>query len=148
MSGKTNVLRLLAVAAIGFALVLIVIGLASTYWERKESRFQNMPALMSALQRFCSDQARRGTLPPEVSLQDLIKGGYLTSNDVRAFDGMTVTFSTHAADADPDTILARAIQPNGQVVCLMVDGSVQQFSPQRYKILLQSSGLTNGPTNL
>src|SRR5207253_2949556 len=95
-----------------------------------------------------SDQTSRGQSPPEVSLDDLVKRGYLTTNDVHGVDGMSVTFSTHFDDRRPQLILARALQPDGQVVCLLNDGSDQQFSPQSYKEysgnLSQPGGATNG----
>jgi hypothetical protein len=43
--------------------------------------FQNAPPLISALQAFVHDQAAAGRqLPSEVSLQILLRGGYLETN--------------------------------------------------------------------
>ena len=75
-------------------------------------------------------------MPPEVSLQELIRGGYLTSNDVVAYEGIDVTFSTDQPDENyPQMILARAHLPDGQYVCLLADGSVQPMSRARYEQL-------------
>jgi len=73
-------------------------------------------------------------------LQDLLQGGYLTTNDVRAFEGMDVIFSTQADVTRPQMILARARMPDGQFICLLADGSVQQFTAARLKEALGNSG--------
>ena len=91
---------------------MVLVLVVSAYWERKQTPFQDAPKLISALQAFSRDQAAAGRrLPPEVSLQDLLRGGYLTTNDVRAFEGMEVAFSTQADESHPLMILARARMP-------------------------------------
>jgi len=110
--------RLLLIACAGIALVVVLVLAVSTYWERKQTPFQNAPKLISALQAFSRDYAMASRrLPPEISLQDLLRGGYLTTNDVRAFEGMEVTFSTQADEGHPQMILARARTPDGQFIC-------------------------------
>src|SRR5215468_1802783 len=95
-------LRHLMVALAGVVLVVVVVLAASTYWERKQTPFQNAPKLISALRAFSREQAAGGRqLPSAVSLQDLLRGGYLTTNDVRAFEGMEVRFSTQSDDTHP-----------------------------------------------
>ena len=90
--------------------------------------------IMSALQAFSRDRAAAGQRPPpEVSLQELIRGGYLTTNDVRAFEGMEVAFSTRIDDANPQMILAWAHTPDGQYISLLADGSVQGLSRQMFE---------------
>src|SRR5258708_31657822 len=97
MLANMKVRRILLVACAGIALVVILALGFAAYWERKQIPFQNAPKLISALQAFSLDHAARGRqLQPEVSLQDLLRGGYLTTNDVRAFAGMEVIFSTRA----------------------------------------------------
>ena len=90
---------LLVLVAGGFAVAVIVALAASIYWDRKQTPFQNAPKLISALRAFSRDQASSSRrLPPEIALQDLLRRGYLTTNDVRAFEGMDVTFNTQADD--------------------------------------------------
>jgi hypothetical protein len=120
---------------------------ASAYWERKEHLFAKAPDLFGAVRAFCRDQAGRGQVPPEISLKDLVKGGYVSSKDVRAFEGLEVTFSTHYNDDAPQLILARAVGPDGQSTCLLADGSVQQLSPEKYKAYLENSHQSIGATN-
>ena len=139
---------LLVIAFAGIALVVGLVLVVSACWERKQTPFQNAPKLISALQAFSRDQAAAGRrLPPEISMRDLLRGGYLTTNDVRAFEGMDVTFSTQADGSDPQMILARACTPDGQVTCLMADGSVAGFSASRYKEMLENSGQPGGAAN-
>jgi hypothetical protein len=124
----------LIIVCAGLALVVIVVLATSAYWDRKQRPFQNAPRLISALQALSRDQAAGGRrLPPEVSLHDLLRGGYLTARDVAAFEGMDVTFSTQADDTHPQMVLARARTRDGQYICLLADGSVQQLSKQKYE---------------
>src|SRR5438270_10531887 len=103
---------LLVFVAGGFAVAVIIALAASTYWKRKQTPFQNAPKLISAVRAFSRDQAARSRrLPPEIALQDLVQGGYLTTKDVRGFEGMDVTFNTQADDTHPQMILARARTP-------------------------------------
>jgi hypothetical protein len=67
------------------------------------------------------------SLPASVSLRELVSGGYITTNDVRAFDGMEVTVSLTASDTDPHSILIRVRMPDGSQIAAMADGSVQQL---------------------
>src|SRR2546423_677137 len=124
--------RLLVSACAGIALVVILVLAASAYRERKQKPFRNAPKLISALDAFSRDQTARGQqLPPEILLQDLLRGGYLTTNDVRGFEGMDVTFNPQANDSHPQMILARARTSDGLLICLLADGSVQQFRRSR-----------------
>ena len=145
--GNVDVRHLLA-ATVGAIAILIALILAiSAYWERKQRLFANTKDLFAAVRAFCTDQAGRGQVPPEVSLQDLFRGGYVTSNEIRAFEGFEVTFSTHYSDDEPQLILARALAPDGHSTCLLPDGSVQQLSAQKYSEYLKSSGRPTGATN-
>ena len=143
-----KVRRLLVIAGAGIALVVFLVLAVSAYWERQQTPFQNAPKLISALQTFSRDQAAAGRrLPAEISLQDLLRGGYLTTNDVRAFGGMEVTFSTQADENHPQMILARARTPDGQFICLLVDGSVQTLSRSRYEDMRTNLGQPDGAAN-
>src|SRR6267142_5634591 len=140
--------RLLAIVCAGIALVVVLVLAASTYWEHKQKKFENAPRLISALQAFTRDQTTRGRrLPPEISLQDLLQGGYLTTNDVRAFEGMEETFRTQADHSHPQMIFARARTADGQFICLLADGSVQGFTATRYREFLDNSGQAGGAAN-
>jgi hypothetical protein len=70
----------------------------------------------------------------------LLRGGYLTTNDVKAFEGLDLTFFTQAEDRNPQMILMRTRMPDGKFVCALADGSVQQFSKFRYEEALRNAG--------
>ena len=140
--------RLLVIACAGIALVVVLVLIVSAYWERKQTALHNASKLISALQAFSHDQAAAGRrLPPEISLPELLRGGYLTTNDVRAFEGMEVTFSTQADESHPQMILARARMPDGQFICALADGSVQGVSRERYEELRSNLGQPAGPSD-
>jgi len=134
-----NPRRLLIAAAAAIAAAVVLLLAVNAYWERKQPVLQDAPKLSAALQAFCCDESANGQLPPQVSLRDLIKGGYVNSNDVRAFDGMKVTFSTQFDDNAPQLILARALAPDGQSICLLADGSVQELSARKYTEYLRQT---------
>lgn len=114
------------------------------YWKHKTTPFDSPPKLFEALRAFCRDRSAHGQLPPEVSLQDLVGNGYISSNDVRAFEGFAVTFSTLCSDETPHAALATAVAADGHTICLLADGSVQAIAPQRYEHLHEPNiGLTD-----
>ena len=134
-----NIRRLLLIAAGAIAAAVVLTLAVNVYWERKQPVLQDATKLSAALQAFCRDEVANGQLPAEVSLQDLVKGGYVNSNDVRAFEGIEVTFSTHSDDGAPELVLARALAPDGQSICLLADGSVQALSAQKYSEYLRQT---------
>jgi len=134
-----NIRRLLLTTAGAIAAAVVLTLAVNVYWERKQPVLQDAPRLSAALQAFCRDESANGQLPAEVSLQDLIKGGYVTSNDVRAFEGIEVTFSTQYDDGPPELVLARALARDGQSICLLADGSVEALSAQKYNDYLSQS---------
>jgi hypothetical protein len=142
--------RLLALGGTALAVVVVAVLALSAYWERKQPVFTNASKLIAALQAFSHDRVTHGQpLPQQVSLQDLVAGGYLMTNDVAAFDGIDVTFFTGASETSPQAILAVARQraDDKQVTCLLADGSVAGFSRSRYEEMLRSSGQRDGPAN-
>jgi len=140
--------RILALAGTALVVVVAVLVALSAYWERKQPVFTNASKLMAALQAFSHDKATNGPqLHGEISLQELVAGGYLTTNDVAAFDGMDVTFFAGASDASPPLIpaVARQRADDRQVTCLLSDGSVAGFSRSRYEEMLRNTGRQGGP---
>jgi hypothetical protein len=148
MTRQYKIRVILSLAGAGLAAVILIVAVATTYWTHHQIPFQNLPQLIAGLQAFARDHSAHGQiLPPEISLQDLIRGGYLTAEDVRAFEGMDVTFNTDAKDNQPGSILARARTRDGQYICLMADGSVQQFTGGQYQEMLTNFGSPRGPAN-
>jgi hypothetical protein len=142
MTGQYKIRLILGFAAAGLATVILIVAAATLYWTHHQTPFQNLPQLITGLQAFARDHSAHGqTLPPEISLQDLIRGGYLTAEDVRAFEGMDVVFSTQADARQPDSIIARARTQDGQYICALADGSVQQFTESRYQEVSRKSAM-------
>jgi hypothetical protein len=84
--------------------------------------------VIAALQAFSREHVKGGQpLPATVSLRDLIARHYLTAADVRAFDGMEVTFSLTADETRPQQILIEARLPDGSRIASLADGSAQQL---------------------
>jgi hypothetical protein len=69
--------------------------------------------------------AKRMTVPPTVSLGELVFHGLLRPEDVKAFEGVEVTVSLTADRADPRSVLLRAHLPDGQDMVALTDGSVR-----------------------
>jgi hypothetical protein len=122
-------LRHLAVLlGLGIALLALLSFVLESYWERKQPVFQDAPKLVRALQAYSRDRFVHGQgLPSAVSLSDLVVGRYLTTNEVRAFDGIEVTISTTANSTNAQGILIHARLPDGTSVELLGDGSVQML---------------------
>jgi hypothetical protein len=108
------------------AVVVVVCVSLTTYWQWKQPVFRDAPKLMTAIHAFSHDlMARAQPLPATVDLRALVSGGYISASDVRAFDGMEVTISLKADEANPQEILMRVRLPDGSLTALMADGSVQ-----------------------
>jgi Flp pilus assembly protein CpaB len=119
--------RLIIIAGV----LLMVAALASTalilHWQHAQSvvRFQE---LVSAAQSYSRDHISRGqSIPPTVTLQDLVSGGYLQAKDVRAFDGLDVAFYPTAGGNNPQAVLVRLRMADGTRMVALADGSVQQL---------------------
>ncbi|HTL59399.1 MAG TPA: hypothetical protein VL361_27255 [Candidatus Limnocylindrales bacterium] len=148
VSADMKIQSILALACGGIALVVIAVLAASAYWENEQRPFVNGPKLMSAVRAFSRDQVARGLpLAAEISLQDLIRGGYVTTNDVRGFEGMELAFFPQADDTNAQQVLARARMSDGDFICLLSDGSVQQISRQKYEQTHGPAGQSAGGTN-
>ena len=120
--------RLIGFATSAISMAVVLCMAITTCGQRKQPVLRNAPRLILAINAFSHDCTARGkTLPGVVSLRELVSGGYISSADVSAFDGMDVTISLNANESDPQTILMRARLPDGSVTALMSDGSVQSL---------------------
>ena len=90
----------------------------------------NALKIVNATKLYTADlQARGLTVPPTVSLQDLIDRGMLDASDVSGFSGMEVTVNLSINDTNPQAVLIRARLPDGAEIVTLADGSVQQLAP-------------------
>ena len=112
------------------AAIVVCIGVTA-YWQRRMPVLQDGSKLIAAVQAFSRDERARGeAMPTSVALSELIRKGYITRDEVRAFDGMDVTFSLTADETRPQSVLVRARLPDGSTVIVLGDGSAQQVSPK------------------
>jgi len=123
--------HLLLLLGVGIVVLAVLSFALESYWERKQPVFQDAPKLMKALQAYSRDRFIHGMkIPSSISLNDLVASGYLTTNDVRAFEGIEVTITTASNETNAQNVLVHARLPDGSVVTLLQDGSVQQQSQQ------------------
>ena len=123
-----NIRRLMFVAVPAIAMAVAVCVVHSIYWDRTLPELKAPSKLLAAVQAFAHDQKARGQpLPPFVSLRELIGGGYVATNEVRAFDGMEVSFATEQDETLPQEILIHVRLPDGTQIGAMGDGSVRQL---------------------
>ena len=112
----------------------------------------NVDKLMGAVRTCIRDQkAKGGPLSESVSLHELLAGGYLQTNDVRAFDGIDLALNIHLftdAETYPNTVLEEAKMPDGNFVLLLGDGSVQQMSPSASQTIATGNDSLRHPTSV
>ena len=119
---KTRRLIALASPVVGVAILACLA--ITTYWQLKQPKLQDASKLAAAVQAFSRDQAASGrTLPSSVSLRELVSGGYLAADDIRAFGGMDVAVSLTVDMTHPQEILIRVQFPDGSVMAGFADGS-------------------------
>jgi hypothetical protein len=125
-----------------------IVALAVTSCSPRQEQFQDLPGLLSAMQAFSRDFTNRGQpLPQSVSLYDLVSHGYISSNSVRAFEGMETKVWLTANPAIMSSVVMSARLPDGSVSAALADGSVQQFSAQSFAEHLKKTGQQDGAAN-
>jgi hypothetical protein len=86
----------------------------------------DVPKLIAAVKTYVEQLRSTGAaVPAEVSLDQLIARGFLTSNDVAGFTGTKVSVTVAADPQNLNQVLMRARQPNGEEIVALNDGSVQ-----------------------
>ena len=124
MKTRQLLIPVVAVIAVGVAVCLALIA----YWQRPLPVMQDASKLIAAVRAFSQDRVKKGeALPDSLPLQELVKGNFITAEDVRAFDGMEVTFHLTTDTTDPKAVLIRARLPDGSQMVMLGDGTVQQL---------------------
>ena len=94
----------------------------------------NGDRLVAALAQYAKDLRSHGQpLPSSVTLDTLIGSGYLRPEDAKPFEGVSVIFHSDAKEAYPQSILVEAHMPDGLVLVVLADGSVQALTPERFE---------------
>jgi len=83
--------RLIA-AAVALTGAAIIIRLTlPTYWQTHRFALRDPLKLVKAVEAYVQDQFGKGVaLPESVPLSQLVAGGYLSTTDLRAFDGVDI----------------------------------------------------------
>lgn len=124
--------RILIASLCATVLVAVVLIGAVIYWQRQAPVFKDPAKLIFAVRAYEQDLNKRGqTWPATVSLAELVKGGYIAADDVRALESTEVTLCLTIDNNDPRAVLMYARVPDGGVMALLGDGSVQQLTSQR-----------------
>ncbi len=132
---KIRALLLPIASIVAFAILASVVLVG--HWQHKQPVFRSAGKVLAATQSFTHDLKATGKhIPAEVSLSELVRLGYVSASDVRAFNGMEVSISLR-----PDEqILVSARTPDGTVSALLADGSVQQLSAKKFEQYRRQSG--------
>ena len=137
-----------ATRAISAVILAAIATLAVTSCSPRQEQFQDLPGLLSAMKAYSRDLTNRGLpLPQSLSLDDLVSHGYISSNSVRAFEGMEARVWFGISETEPQKVLMSARQPDGSVSATLADGSVQQFSAQSFAEHLKQTGQQDGAAN-
>jgi hypothetical protein len=103
-----------------------IIGCYLFFTSKPQSNHLDAAKITSAINAYSSKmKSENQSLPPTISLQELIAKGFLKHEDVAAFDGWNVTVSLTADDSDPQSILMTAQSSDGHKIIVVADGSIQ-----------------------
>jgi len=125
MKQKLIAVALLIVATVIIFLISFKFSQSGTF-KFPQSGKVNAQKIFTAAQTYTRDLKRQGIkIPDLVNLKELIARGLLQPSDVAGFAGAEVTVSLIANPNEPNTVLMRALFPDGQEMLTMGDGSVQ-----------------------
>ena len=134
--------------AISAVILVAIATLAVTSCSPRQEQFQDLPGLLSAMKAYSLAQTNQGlALPQSVSLDYLVSHGYISSNSVRAFEGMETRVWFGVSETEPEKVLMSARQSDGRVIATLADGSVHQFSAQSFAAHLKKTGQQEGAAN-
>ncbi len=117
--------RILVAAGSALALMVGTVLVCEMYWSSPSGHVNGVKVSSAAREYVRQLKSAGVTPPPKVDLKELIARGLLKPADVSAFEGMDVTVSL-SEDARADQALMSARMPDGTMVVLLGDGSVQQ----------------------
>ncbi len=120
---------LLAALLVGVVAVVLYIEFGS-----RQQASVNGDRLVAALAQYAKDLRSHGQpLPSSVTLDTLVGSGYLQPEDAKPFAGVNVIFHSDASEAYPQSILMQAHMPDGTVLAVLADGSVQALTRERFE---------------
>lgn len=88
--------------------------------------------LVQAVQEFRDNAIRSSKpIPPSITLQDLHRGGFLSTSELTAYEGLTLTISMNVDPHKPGADIIRARMADGHELVLKSDGSIKGSPPQQ-----------------
>lgn len=121
MNTKRNVVVVLLAA-----LLMLGGGMIYLYLNDDSSGQVDASKIVSAAWSYSGDLRIKGRPVPEsVTLEELIKLGFLAETDVSGFAGMEVSVNLHADLKRPTDVLLRARLQDGTELVTLADGTVQ-----------------------
>jgi hypothetical protein len=118
--------RFLIFAAV--TILAIIVGCLVFVIQKPQKGRLNAEKITAAIQAYAGKvKSENQSLPPTISLQELIVKGFLKNEDVSAFDGWNVTVSLTNSEMYPQAILMSAQSPDGHQIAVLADGSVQSI---------------------
>ncbi len=121
MNTKRNVVVVLLAT-----LLILGGGMTYLYLTGDSSGKVDASKIVSAAWSYSGDLRIKGRPVPEsVTLEELIKLGFLAESDVSGFAGMEVSVNLHADPKRPKDVLLRARLQDGTELVTLADGTVQ-----------------------
>ena len=113
-------------AAVTLLIVMLIYSPRIVQDDRPSFRTEE---LMEAITKFARESRERGEpVPTTVTLRDLNKLGYVSEQNLGAFQGMTVVFHRDGSEIRPGSILVTTWRPGGDFLVALGDGSVRTLS--------------------
>lgn len=121
MNTKRNVVVVLLAAVL-----MLAGGMIFLYVSNDSSGPVDASKIVSAAWSYSGNLRIKGRPVPEsVTLEELIKLGFLAEADVEGFAGMQVSVNLHADPKRPRDVLLRARLQDGTELITLADGTVQ-----------------------
>jgi hypothetical protein len=120
---------------VAVALIAVISGyLVFTYLQRPQPSFKEAVAFVRSVYPLVEARMQRGSsLPPSVPLSELVRGGYITLETARRFEGSEITFPANNSsepisfERAAEEVLIRLRLRDGRQTVMMADGSIHQL---------------------
>ena len=129
-------IRHLIVVAGSLIATTVLVGMVQVSYNGQRSKvLKFLPELVVADQNYTRDQMKRSqsSFLFSVALQDLVKGGYVSSADAKAFNGMDLKFYPTDGTKNPQATVVLVGMPDGTHWAAFANGSVGQLNSASFK---------------
>jgi hypothetical protein len=113
-------------------ITVIILAAIVGYFEILKPQTGHLDAkkITAAIHAYSSKmKSENQTLPPSISLQELIAKGFLKHGDVSVFDGwnVIVSLTLDETNPQPQSVLMTAQSSDGRQIIVLGDGSIQSL---------------------